>query len=336
MYDEYNALVSTWILIPMPSDVNLVCSMLLFKHKFHADVTLIPYKVRLVANGNSQQLGVDFDDTFSLVIKPATIHTNLSLVMSRKWPIHQLDVKNAFLNGDLSETVYMYQHARFVDSRYPHHWKYALQLLKHAHMVNYDPSRTPIDTVSKLVPEGVPVQDPTLYRSLARASVSHVYTSIFILCSTTNLSLYSQSMGATFVALKRILRYVHGTLDFGLHIYASTTTSQVGYTDADWAGFPSTRSTPSSAPVSKLNTEVRVLHVPSRYQDVDIFNKGLPSAFFKEFQFSLHVQPPLALTVGAYCRISNNILVEGKRGNFRERGWMKILERESKHERKMH
>ncbi|GJX30875.1 ribonuclease H-like domain-containing protein [Tanacetum coccineum] len=44
-----------------------------------------------------------------------------------------------------------------------------------------------------------------------------------------------------FAALKRILRYVKGTLDFGLHLYAFDTTSLVGYTDADWAGFPSTR-----------------------------------------------------------------------------------------------
>ncbi|GJW85906.1 ribonuclease H-like domain-containing protein [Tanacetum coccineum] len=92
-----------------PSGVNLVRSIWLFKHKFHADGTLIRYKACLVANGSSQQLGVDFDDTFSLVVKLATIRTVLSLVVSRKWPIHQLDVKNDFLNGDLSETLYMHQ-----------------------------------------------------------------------------------------------------------------------------------------------------------------------------------------------------------------------------------
>ncbi|GJV50769.1 retrovirus-related pol polyprotein from transposon TNT 1-94 [Tanacetum coccineum] len=99
----------------------MVQSMWLFKHKFHAGETLSRYKTRLVGNGSSQQLGIDCDETFSLVVKPATIHTVLSLAVSRKWPVHQLDVKKAFLNRDLSETVYMHQPSGFRDSRYPHH-----------------------------------------------------------------------------------------------------------------------------------------------------------------------------------------------------------------------
>ncbi|GJT47462.1 ribonuclease H-like domain-containing protein [Tanacetum coccineum] len=123
MYDEYNALVKngTWILVPRSTSVNMVRSMSLFKHKFHADGTLSRYKARLIANGSSQQLGVDFDETFSPVVKPATIRMVLILVVFRQWLIHQLDVKNAFLNDDLSKTVYMHQPPGFVDSRYPYH-----------------------------------------------------------------------------------------------------------------------------------------------------------------------------------------------------------------------
>ncbi|GKD05034.1 DNA helicase, partial [Tanacetum coccineum] len=85
------------------------------------DGSLSRYKARLVANGRSQQQGIDCDETFSPVVKPATIRTVLSLAVSRDWPIHQLDVKNAFLHGHLSETVYMHQPPGFVDPNKPNY-----------------------------------------------------------------------------------------------------------------------------------------------------------------------------------------------------------------------
>ncbi|GKG27380.1 ribonuclease H-like domain-containing protein, partial [Tanacetum coccineum] len=88
-------------------------------HKINADGSLSRYKARLVTNGRSQQQGIDCDETFSPVVKPATIRIVLSLAVSREWPIHQLDVKNAFLQGHLTETVYMHQPRGFVDSVHP-------------------------------------------------------------------------------------------------------------------------------------------------------------------------------------------------------------------------
>ncbi|GJT92390.1 ribonuclease H-like domain-containing protein [Tanacetum coccineum] len=93
--------------------------MWLFRHKYLADGTLSRYKARLVANCSTQLEGVDVDETFSLVVKPGTIRTVLSLATSRHCPIHQLDVRNAFLHGDLSETVYMHQPHGFRDYVHP-------------------------------------------------------------------------------------------------------------------------------------------------------------------------------------------------------------------------
>nr|GEW02489.1 ribonuclease H-like domain-containing protein [Tanacetum cinerariifolium] len=301
MHDEYNALIKniTWVLVQKPPNANVVRSMWLFWHKYHADGSLS-----------------------CLVVNRATIRTVLSLALTRSWPIHQLDVNNAFLNGDLSETVYMCQPPGYVDSRFPNHvcrlqgssyglkqapraWfqrfagyalrvgfsasrcdsslfiyrhgtdivylpiyvddiiltafftnflrriisslhkkfdmtdlgalnyflgisvtrdstsmflsqrKYDKELLERAHMANCNSTRTPVATESKLGSDRDPVSDPTFYRSLAEPHMA---------------------------ALKRILRYVQGTLDFGLQLYSSPSSSSlVAYTDADWASCPTTR-----------------------------------------------------------------------------------------------
>ncbi|GKE52829.1 ribonuclease H-like domain-containing protein, partial [Tanacetum coccineum] len=225
------------VLVPRPSDANLVRSMWLFKHKFHADGTLSRYKARLVANVSSQQLGVDFDETFSPVVKLATIHTVLSLSVSCKWSIHQLDVKNAFLNGDLSETVAylllyvddiiltastttLLQH--LIDSLHREFDMTDLGVLNYFLGISAVRQST-VDTESKLGPDGVPVQDPTLYRSLAGGTpVSHIYMHDPDLSyAVQQICLYMHDPREPHLAaLKLILQYVHGSLDFGRHLYA--------------------------------------------------------------------------------------------------------------------
>ncbi|GAA0154743.1 transmembrane signal receptor [Lithospermum erythrorhizon] len=194
-------------------------------------------------------------------------------------------------------------------------------------------------------------------------------------------------MTAHMLALKRVIQYLQGTLDYGLHLYKSTICALTSYTDADWAGCPDTRRSTSGfcvflgdnliswsskrqATISKSSAEavyrgvanvvseacwlrnlllelhhplikativycdnisaiylfenhvqlqrtkhveldihfvrekvalgqVRVLHVPSRYQIADIFTKGLPLILLTDFRDSLSVRPP-ALTAGVY------------------------------------
>nr|GEZ64472.1 ribonuclease H-like domain-containing protein [Tanacetum cinerariifolium] len=218
MYDEYNALVKngTWLLIPRPACVNMVRSMWLFKHKFHADKTLSRYKARLVANGSSQQLGVDFDETFSPVVKLATIRTVLSLLVSHdiiltaSCPalLQQIigSLNNEFDITDLGALNYFLGISadRTPTTLFLSHNKYALQLFERAHMK------------------------------------------------------------------------LHGFVIFFVS-YTLLATATLVYRDI-----------------------VRVLHVPSRFQYVDIFTKGPPSALFEEFRSSLSVRPPPAPTTGAY------------------------------------
>ncbi|GKB50932.1 ribonuclease H-like domain-containing protein [Tanacetum coccineum] len=265
--------------------------------------------------------------------------------------------------------------------------KYAMEILERAHMVGCNSSRTPVDTESKLGDGGTPVVDPTLYRSLAGSLQYLTFTRPDITYAVQQVCLYMHDPREPhFSALKRILRYVQGTLDYGLQLFSSTTDSLIAYSDADWAGCPTTRRstsgycvflgnnllswsskrqptlsrssaeaeyrgvanavaetcwirnllrelhTPlssativycdnvsavylSSNPVQHQRTkhieidihfvrdlvatgQVRVLHVPSRFQYADIFTKGLPSALFEEFRTSLSVRCPPAPTAG--------------------------------------
>lgn len=117
MRAEHDALVRnrTWTLVPRPLGANLITGKWLFKHKMNADGTLERYKARWVVRGFRQRAGIDYSETFSPVVKPATIRTVLTLAASRGWPVHQLDVSNAFLHGTLAEEVYCLQPAGFVD-----------------------------------------------------------------------------------------------------------------------------------------------------------------------------------------------------------------------------
>jgi hypothetical protein len=121
MEEEYEALQAnhTWDLVPRPHGANVVTGKWIFKLKLHADGSLERYKARYVLRGFTQRPGVDYDETFSPVVKPATVRTVLTLALSRDWLVHQLDVKNAFLHGTLTEIVYCTQPVGFVDPAHP-------------------------------------------------------------------------------------------------------------------------------------------------------------------------------------------------------------------------
>jgi hypothetical protein len=121
MEEEYDALITnnTWDLVPHPVGSNVITGKWIFKHKFNSDSTLERHKAHCVLHGFTQPPGIDYDDTFSLVIKPTTVRTVLSLVVSRSYPVHQLDVKNTFLHGTLLEIVYCSESTGFVDPTQP-------------------------------------------------------------------------------------------------------------------------------------------------------------------------------------------------------------------------
>ncbi|GJX25771.1 ribonuclease H-like domain-containing protein [Tanacetum coccineum] len=292
-------------------------------HKFHANGTLSRYKARLVANGSSQQLDVDFDETFSPVVKPATIHMVLSLDVSRQWPIHQLDVKMHFLT-----MIYLRQSPC---AWFQHFAGYATQ-------AGFSHSRC--DSSLFIYTQGLQVAyllicvDDIILTASSPVLLQQIIDSLHKEFGMTNLGALNYFLGISyssqlsephFTALKRVLRYVKGIMDLGLHLYAFATTSLVGYTDVDWAGCPSTRRSTSEyrgvanvvAETALVRNLLRELHSPlmtgtaeagllvflsftSRFQYADIFIKGLSSALFEDFCSSLSVRPSPAQTAGVY------------------------------------
>ncbi|KAJ0474222.1 putative RNA-directed DNA polymerase [Helianthus annuus] len=351
MVEEIRALHqnNTWTLVPRPSSMNVVGSKWVFRIKYHSDGSIDRYKARLVAQGFTQIPGLDYSYTFSPVVKASTIRIVLSLAVLNKWNLHQLDVKNAFLNGDLNETVFMEQPPGFVNSSHPDYvcklskalyglkqapraWfhrlstfllsygftcsradtslfilrkdahimyllvyvddliltgnddeilrsfishlhrefaikdlgrlnyflglevvhtdtglfltqaKYAKDILLRAKLYDSKPVHTPLAPHESFSASGVPYSDPTLYRSLVGALQYLTITRPDLSYAVNQLSQFLHSPTVDhFRAVKRLLRYVKGTLSFGLSYSSSHPPDIIGYSDADWARCLDTR-----------------------------------------------------------------------------------------------
>lgn len=119
MDEEYRSLIenNTWTLEDLPSGRRAVSCKWVFKLKYAPDNSIARYKARLVARGYTQQEGIGFTETFSPVVRIESVRMLLVIANQLDMQILQIDVKTAFLNGELEQSIFMTQPEGYVKER---------------------------------------------------------------------------------------------------------------------------------------------------------------------------------------------------------------------------
>lgn len=187
----------TWDLVPSPSSpVTIVGCRWIFTTKYNPDGSINRYKARLVAKGYNQKSGLDYEETFSPVIKSTTIRLVIGIAVDCGWPIRQLDVNNAFLQGHLTEEVYMAQPPGFVDDDRP---DYVCRLRKAIYGLKQAPRAWYLELKTYLLEVGFinSVADTSLF--ILQKGTSFVYMLVYvddILVTGNDTKLLNQTLDA--------------------------------------------------------------------------------------------------------------------------------------------
>jgi hypothetical protein len=156
--DEMDSIMgnNTWILVDLPPGSIPIGCKWIFKRKLKVDGTVEKFKARLVAKGFKQKEGLDYFDTYALVTRIATIRTLIALASTYNFEIHQMDVKTAFLNGELEEEIYMHQPEGFV---MPNHERKVCKLIKSLYNFKQAPKQWHENFVKAVVANGFKIHN---------------------------------------------------------------------------------------------------------------------------------------------------------------------------------
>ncbi|RVW20916.1 Retrovirus-related Pol polyprotein from transposon RE2 [Vitis vinifera] len=239
MEKEFSALQrnNTWHLVPPPSNGNIIGCKWVYKLKYKPDGTVDRYKARLVAQGFTQTLGLDYFETFSPIVKASTIRIILVVALSFNWSVHQLDVQNAFLHGTLEEHVFMHQPPGFINSQFPSH---VCKLNKALYGLKQAPRHgIPNSALHFLAGDFKLLELTARCLFIIQHMIQHKYTQDLL----SRTAMLESKPATTPGLLGQTLSHLNGEplLDTTLYRSMSTSLDIHGYTGADWASCPDDR-----------------------------------------------------------------------------------------------
>ncbi|KAI5350724.1 hypothetical protein L3X38_003615 [Prunus dulcis] len=251
---------SSDILRVLARPVDFLFLTVLLIHKSKADGTIERHKARLVAKGYNQKEGFDYYETFSHVVKPATIRTILALAVSQNWILQQLDVRNAFLNGPNASVINTFidklcstfasrklgalhfflgmEVTRYANQLSLSQARYASDLLKKFKMDLCKPCPTSLFSSQRLsAHDGDSLSDPETYCSMVGGLQYLTLSRLDIAYAINQVCQYMHNPKTTHLqAVKRICRYIKGTIEHGLVYHSSPDYILRAFSDADYIG----------------------------------------------------------------------------------------------------
>ncbi|GJS88110.1 putative ribonuclease H-like domain-containing protein [Tanacetum coccineum] len=196
---------------------------------------VIRNKARLVAQGHTQEEGINYDEVFAPVARIKAIRIFLAYASYMGFMVYQMDVKSAFLYGQIEEEVYVCQPPGFED---PDHPNKVYKILKKFNYSDVKSASTPTDLEKPLVQDGDAADvDEHLYRSMI-GSLMYLTASrpdiMFAVCACARFQVSPKT--SHLLAVKRIFRYLKGKPSLGLWYSKDSPLELVAYTDSDYAG----------------------------------------------------------------------------------------------------
>ncbi|GJV35714.1 zinc finger, CCHC-type containing protein [Tanacetum coccineum] len=278
-----------WDLVVLPYNSKTAGSKWLFKKKTDMDGAVHTYKARLVAKGYTQTPGIDYEETFSLVADIRAIRILIAITAFYDYEIWQMDVKTAFLNGYLSEEVYMEQPEGFVNPKYP----------------NRNSKRESIPIQEKLrLSKSQGASTPAELKRMQNIPYALAIGSIMYAVGCTRLDvLFAQNITSRFqqnpsdlhlTTVKNILKYLMNTKDMFLTKYVFVLNGGA----VDWKSAKQSIFATSSAEVEYIAA----------------YDASKEAIWVRKFIFGLGIVPTIKEPISMYCDNTGEITIANESG----------------------